>query len=81
MRDRSARGVWLLGGAMVLLTLPGCASRTDAEAELAKACAAQGLTPGTEAYDTCVERQRLQQRMELERIRQAREAARGSSKL
>ena len=81
MRDRCARCAWLLGGAVVLLMLAGCASRTDGEAEPGKDCAAQGLTPGTEAFDTCVERQQLQQRMELERIRQAREAARGSSKL
>lgn len=81
MRDRRDRSAWLPGGVLVLLTLAGCASRTDGEADLAKACAAQGLTPGTEAFDTCVGRQQQQQRMELERIRQARESARGSSKL
>lgn len=81
MRDRSARCVWLLGGAIALLALAGCASRTDGDATLAKACAAQGLTPGTEAFEACVGRQQLQQRMELERIRQARETTRGSNKL
>jgi hypothetical protein len=44
-------------------------------------CTAQGLTPGTQAFDECVGRQQLQQEMELQRIRQAREAARGGTKL
>ena len=66
---------------MVLLALLGCKSGSDGEADFTKACAAQGLTAGTAAFDTCVERQQLQQQMELQRIRQAREAARGGTKL
>jgi len=71
----------LLGGATILLALLGCASRSDSRADVAKTCTAQGLSPGTEAFDTCVERQELRQQMELQRIRQAREAARGGTKL
>jgi hypothetical protein len=82
VRDRrAARCAWRLGGAVLLLALFGCASGSDGEADSTKACAAQGLTSGTEAYDTCVERQQLQQQMELQRIGQAREAARGGTKL
>jgi hypothetical protein len=70
-----------LASAIVLLALFGCASGSDGETGFAKVCAAQGLTPGTDAYVHCIEGQRLQQQMELERIRQAREAARGGTKL
>jgi hypothetical protein len=81
MQRGSARYARLLGGAVALLALFGCASDSDGEADLSKVCAAQGLTPGTDAFARCVERQQLQQQMELERIRQAREAARGGTKL
>jgi hypothetical protein len=70
-----------LAGAIALLALFGCASGSDGEAGFAKVCAAQGVAPGTDAYVQCIEGQRLQQQMELERIRQAREAARGGTKL
>lgn len=81
MQHGSGRYARLLGGAIALLTLFGCASGSEGEASFAKVCTAQGLTPGTDAFSTCVERQQLQQQMELERIRQAREAARGGTKL
>jgi len=73
--------VRLVAGAIAALVLCGCAARSDGAADFARICAAQGLTPGTDTFVDCVERQQLQQQMELERIRQAREAARGSSKL
>ncbi|HZF34841.1 MAG TPA: hypothetical protein VE914_13660 [Candidatus Angelobacter sp.] len=80
---RHGRAGWarLLGGAIALLALFGCASGSDSDAGFAKVCAAQGLTPGSDGFATCVERQRQQQLMDLERIRQAREAARGGTKL
>jgi hypothetical protein len=81
MQRDSARSARWLGGAIVLLALVGCASGSDGGAGFAKVCTAQGLTPGTDAYANCIERQRLEQQMELERIRQAREAARGGTKL
>jgi hypothetical protein len=83
MRHGRARWARLLGGAIALLALFGCASGSgsDSEAGFGRICAAQGLTPGSEAYITCVEGQRQQQQMDLERIRQAREAARGGTKL
>ena len=73
--------VRLLGAAGLLLALSGCAAGSSGETDFAKVCAAQGLTPGTQAFDECVGRQQLQQEMELQRIRQAREAARGGTKL
>jgi hypothetical protein len=72
-----ARYARLLGGAVALLALFGCASGSDGDAAFAKTCTAQGVTPGTDAFARCVQRQELQQQMEMERIRQAREAARG----
>ena len=81
MRHGGIRCACLLGGTTILLALLGCASGSDGGADFTRACAAQGLSPGTEAFDTCVERQQLQQQMELQRIRQAREAARGGTKL
>jgi hypothetical protein len=81
MRHGSAGWARLLGGAIAQLALFGCASGSDSDAGLAKVCAAQGLTPGSDAFVTCVERQRQQQQMDLERIRQARESARGATKL
>ena len=81
MQRGSARSARRLGGAIALLMLVGCASGSDSGAGFARVCAAQGLTPGTDAFAHCVERQQLEQQMELQRIRQAREAARGSSKL
>jgi len=75
-------GMRLLGGAsLLLLALSGCASGPGAKTDFATVCTAQGLTPGTQAFDECVGRQQLQQEMELQRIRQAREAARGGTKL
>jgi hypothetical protein len=74
-------GVRLLGAASLLLALSGCASGSRGETDFATACAAQGLAPGTQAFDECVGRQQLQQEMELQRIRQSREAARGGTKL
>jgi len=71
----------LLAGTTILLALLGCTSGSDSRADVARTCTAQGLSPGTEGFDTCVERQQLQQQMELQRIRQAREAARGGTKL
>ena len=68
-------------GAVGLLALCGCASGSGGETDVTKVCAAQGLTPGAEAFDNCVARQQVQQEMELQRIRQAREAARGGTKL
>jgi len=76
-----ARSKRLLVGALVLSTLFGCASGSDSEGRLAQDCARQGLTPGTQASAACVEGQQLQQQMELEQIRQAREAARGGTRL
>ena len=81
MQRGSARYARRLGGAIALLTLLACASGSGEETSFAKVCTAQGLTPGTDAFSTCVGRQQLQQQMELERIRQAREAARGGTKL
>ena len=81
MRHGSAGWARLLGGAIALLALYGCASGSNSDAGFDKICAAQGLTPGSEAFVACVERQRQQQQMDLERIRQAREAARGGTKL
>jgi hypothetical protein len=66
---------------IVLLALFGCASGSDSEGRLAQDCAKQGLAPGTQAFAACVERQQLQQQMEREQIRQAREAARGGTRL
>jgi hypothetical protein len=77
----SARSKLLFAGAIAALALFGCASRSDSETSFAQVCAGQGLTPGTEAFANCVGRQQLQQQMELQRIRQAREAARGGTKL
>jgi hypothetical protein len=79
MQHDRARHARQLGGAIALLTLFGCASGSGGETSFAKVCTAQGLTPGTDAFYTCVEQ--LQQQMELERIRQAREAARGGTRL
>lgn len=70
-----------VAGVLAALVLCGCATRSDGAADFARICAAQGLTPGTNTFVDCMERQHLQQQMDLERIRQAREAARGSSKL
>jgi hypothetical protein len=81
MQRGSARYVRLLGRSIALLALFGCASGRDGEAGFAEVCTRQGLTPGTEAFATCVERQQLQQQIELERIRQARESARGGTRL
>jgi hypothetical protein len=81
MQHDRARHARQLGGAIALLTLFGCASGSGGEASFAEVCSAQGLTAGTNAFSTCVERQQLQQQMELERIRQAREAARGGTRL
>ena len=71
----------VFAGAIVLSALFGCASGSDSEGRLAQDCAKQGLAPGTQASAACVERQQLQQQMELEQIRQAREAARGGTRL
>jgi hypothetical protein len=76
-----ARSKRLFAGMIVLLALFGCASGSDSEDRLAQDCAKQGLAPGTQASAACVERQQLQQQMELEQIRQAREAARGGTRL
>ena len=81
MQRDSARSARRLGGAIVLLALVGCASGSDSGDGSAKVCTAQGLTPATDAFAHCVERQQLEQQMELQRIRQAREAARGGTKL
>jgi hypothetical protein len=83
MRHGHARRARLLGGAIGLLALFGCASGSGSgsEAGFDRICAAQGLTPGSETFVACVERQRQQQQMDLDRIRQAREAARGGTKL
>jgi hypothetical protein len=81
MQHGSARSARRLGAAIVLLAVVGCAAGSDSGAGFAKACAAQGLTPGTDPYANCIERQQLQEQMELQRIRQAREAARGGTKL
>ena len=81
MRQDSPGWARLLGGVVALLALFGCASGSDGDAGFAKVCAAQGLTPGSDAFTACVARQQLQQQMDLERIRQAREAARGGTKL
>jgi hypothetical protein len=81
MQFRGIRCARRLGGAIALLALFGCTSGSDGGAGFAQACTVQGLTPGTDAFADCVERQQLEQRMELQRIRQAREAARGGTKL
>ena len=81
MQRDSARFARWLGGMLILLALVGCASGSDSGAGFAKVCAAQGLTPGTDAFTHCVERQQVEQQMELQRIHQAREAARGGTKL
>lgn len=81
MRPGSALLARVVGGAMLAGALAGCGSAPHAEADFSAACARQGLTPGTDAFADCVGQQRLQQQMELERIRQAREAARGGTKL
>jgi hypothetical protein len=65
-----------LASAVVLSLLAACAGASD---DGAAACT--GLTPGSDAYAHCVERLRLQQQMDLDRIRQARELDRGSSRL
>jgi hypothetical protein len=67
--------------AAVLLILAGCAAAPDVGADFAKSCARLGLMPGSDAHADCVERLRLQQQMDLDRIRQARELDRGSSRL
>jgi hypothetical protein len=81
MQRSGARSARLLGAAIALLTLVGCAAGSDGGADFAKVCAAQGLTPGTDAFTDCVEQHQLEQQMELQRIHQAREAARGGTKL
>ena len=81
MRFSSARSARRLGGAIALLALVGCASGSDSGASFAKDCGAQGLTPGTDAFTDCVEQHQLEQQIELQRIHQAREAARGGTKL
>ena len=64
MQHDRARYARRLGGAIALLTLFGCASGSGGETSFAKVCTAQGLTPGTDAFSTCVERQQLQQQMD-----------------
>jgi hypothetical protein len=81
MQHCSTRYARMLGGAIALLALFGCASGSDGGAGFARTCTAQGLAPGTDAFARCVERQQLQQQMELDRIRQARESARGGTRL
>jgi len=81
MRRKSVRGARRFGGAIALLALVGCASGSDGGADFAKVCAAQGLTPGTDVFTDCIEQHQLEQQMELQRIHQAREAARGGTKL
>ena len=76
-----ARSKLLFAGAILLPALFGCASGSDSEGRLAQDCARQGLTPGTQASAACIGRQQLQQQIELEQIRQAREAARGGTRL
>jgi hypothetical protein len=71
----------LAGAAVALLILGGCSTEPDRGADFGAACAARGLTPGSDAHVHCMERLRLQQNMDLERIRQAREVDRGSSRL
>jgi hypothetical protein len=78
MARHSAR---LAGGAAALLILCGCAAAPDREAGFAGNCDALGLTPGSDAYANCMERIQLQQQLDLDRIRQARELDRGSSRL
>lgn len=67
--------------ATVLLMLTGCAGESNVEADIAGNCSARGLTPGSDAFANCIERLHLEKRLEEERIRQARELSRGSSKL
>jgi len=81
VRPGSALLARVIGGAMMAGALAGCGSAPHGEADFSTTCTRQGLTPGTDAFADCVGQQRLQQQMELERIRQAREAARGGTKL
>jgi hypothetical protein len=78
MSRSSAR---LASGVVALFILAGCAAAPDRGSDFAGSCGARGLTPGSDAYTDCVERLRLQQRMDLDQIRQARELDRGSSRL
>jgi hypothetical protein len=82
VRRRSALLARLVGGAMMAGALAGCASAPPrTEADFSAACTRLGLAPGTDAFADCVGQQRLQQQIELQRIRQAREATRGGTKL
>jgi hypothetical protein len=81
MRPGRTRSACASAAAVVALALFGCAAKPDGESDLAKPCVARGLTPGSDAFVQCVGSQRLQQQLELEHIRQAREAARGGTKL
>ena len=81
MTATRARSVRRAAAAAALLVLCACAGTKDADSSYASACTAQGLTPGTDLYTGCVQQQQLQQESDLDRIRQLRESARGSSRL
>jgi hypothetical protein len=81
MQRATARYARLLGGTIALSALLVCAAGSGGEPDFAKVFTTQGLMAGTDSFARCVERQQLQQQMELERIRQAREAARGGTRL
>jgi hypothetical protein len=71
----------VVSAALALLMLAGCGTAADGDAGFADRCAARGLSPGSDAYMDCLEQLRLQQQMDLERIRQARDLDIGSTKL
>jgi hypothetical protein len=70
-----------LAAAVALSILSACTPAPSRESDFAASCSARGLAPGSDAYVQCVERLRLQQRLDLERARKARELDRGSSRL
>lgn len=73
-----SHGARLTSGAVVLA---GCATASNRDADLARTCGSLGLTPGTDAHANCMERLHLQQQLDLDRVRQARELDRGSWRL
>jgi hypothetical protein len=76
-----SRSACLASGAVALLVLAGCAAAPDPEVDFAESCGALGLAPGSDAHANCMDRLHLQQQTDQDRIRQARELDRGSSRL
>jgi len=77
---RSARSASLALPVVSLLVLAGCKAAPDTGADHARTCIARGLTPGSDSFIHCVEREQLEEQQDLARIRRARESARDGGK-